>query len=228
MLFRQLFDKKSSTYTYLIACEESKEAVIIDPVQDNISHYINLLNQLGLTLVYALDTHVHADHITALGELRDQTACVTMMGQEADTECVSASFKDGDKVKFGELELKVLFTPGHTSDSYSFVLPDRVFTGDALLIRGTGRTDFQNGDAKTSWNSIVGKLFSLPDETLVYPAHDYKGWTVSSIGEEKLHNPRLANISESQYIEIMNNLNLPDPAMMDVAVSANKACGFEN
>jgi len=228
MLFRQLFDTKSSTYTYLIACEASKEAVIIDPVQDHIDHYVDLLNQLSLTLIYAVDTHVHADHITALGGLRDRTACITMMGQEAGAECVSATFKDGDEIKIGGLELKVLFTPGHTIDSYSFVLPDRVFTGDALLIRGTGRTDFQNGDAKMSWTSIVEKLFSLPDETLVFPAHDYNGRTASSIGEEKLHNPRLANITESQYVEIMNNLNLPDPAMMDVAVSANKACGIES
>ena len=172
-----------------------------------------------------MDTHVHADHITALGSLREKTDCITNLGEQTDADCVSETFKDGDVINVDGIKIKTIHTPGHTNDSYSFVMDDRVFTGDTLLIRGSGRTDFQAGNAGDSWDSITGKLFALPDDTLVYPAHDYKGWTVSSIGEEKHFNPRLAGKTREEYIEIMNNLNLPDPKMMDVAVPANLKCG---
>ena len=225
MIFRQLFDSESSTYTYLIASRRGGEAVIIDPVLDSTNMYIELVHQLDLKLVYAIDTHTHADHITALGTLRDRTQCVTLMGEQTRAECVSRGVADGEKIQVDGLVLQAIFTPGHTNESYSLVMPDRVFTGDVLLYRGTGRTDFQGGDPHKSWNSIVNRLFKLPDETLVYAAHDYKGWTVSTIGEEKQYNPRLAGKTEQQYVDIMNNLKLPNPKLMDIAVTANLACG---
>lgn len=225
MIFRQLFDEATWTYTYLIASGKGREAVIIDPVIEHTDMYLTLIDQLGIRLVRAMDTHVHADHITALGALREKTQCITNLGEQTDAECVSETFKDGDVIDVDGIKIKTLHTPGHTNDSYSFVMADRVFTGDTLLIRGSGRTDFQAGDPGDSWDSITGKLFALPDETLVYPGHDYKGWTVSTIGEEKQFNPRLAGKSREEYIEIMNNLNLPDPKMMDVAVPANLKCG---
>ena len=225
MLFRQLVDLESSTYTYLLAARPGGEAVIIDPVLRLADMYLELIGQLGLKLAYALDTHTHADHITALGELRDRTGCVTVMGVQTKAECVSRGVTDGEKIEAGGLILEAMFTPGHTDESYSFRMTDRVFTGDVLLYRSTGRTDFQNGDPRKSWNSITTRLFSLPDETLVYAAHDYKGWTVSTIGEEKRYNPRIAGKSEAAYVDIMNNLNLPNPKLMDVAVPANLACG---
>ncbi len=225
MIFRQLFDSDSSTYTYLLASRQGGEAVIIDPVLDSTNMYIELVHQLDLKLVYAIDTHTHADHITALGTLRDRTQCVTLMGEQTRADCVSRGVVDGEQIEVDGLSLQAIFTPGHTNESYSLVMPDRVFTGDVLLYRGTGRTDFQGGDPHKSWNSIINRLFRLPDETLVYAAHDYKGWTVSTIGEEKHYNPRLAGKTEQQYVDIMNNLKLPNPKLMDIAVTANLACG---
>jgi sulfur dioxygenase len=228
MLFRQLFDPASSTYTYLLASGVGREAVIIDPVREQLQQYLALIGDLDLKLVTAIDTHTHADHITALGSLRESAGCVTVMGQYTKAECVSYRISDGETLEADGIALRALFTPGHTNESFSFVLEGStpaVFTGDVLLIRGSGRTDFQGGDPHASWNSIVNKLFQLPDETTVYPAHDYKGWTASSIGEERRHNPRLANKSEAQYVEIMRSLDLPNPKLMDVAVPANLACG---
>lgn len=229
MLFRQFFDPASSTYTYLLASAPGREAVIIDPVKAQVEQYLLAIEQLDLRLVKAMDTHTHADHITGLGVLRDRTGCVTIMGQYTHAECVSVQIRDGEKLDVDGVALQAIYTPGHTDESFSFVLapaaPCAVFTGDVLLIRGTGRTDFQNGDAGKSWDSITEKLFVLPDATIVYPAHDYKGWTRSSIGEERRHNPRLAGKTRDQYIETMANLNLPSPKLMDVAVPANLACG---
>lgn len=231
MLFRQLFDKESSTYTYLIASGRGREALIIDPVKEQTDAYLGLIEQLDLRLVRAIDTHTHADHITALGDLREQTDCMTLMGEFTKAECVSDHVREGDTVDVDGVRLKALYTPGHTDESFSFVLDgagqreDAVFTGDVLLIRGSGRTDFQGGDPYKSYDSIVNKLFTLGDETLVYPAHDYKGFTASSIAEERRHNPRLAGKSAEEYAAIMNNLDLPDPKLMDVAVPANLACG---
>ena len=225
MLFRQLFDSESSTYTYLLASRTGGEALLIDPVKEHAAAYLQLVEQLGLKLVIAIDTHTHADHITALGDLRTATRCVTMMGEQTRAECVSANFRDGETLHLDGIALRALYTPGHTDESYSLVMNDRVFTGDVLLIRSTGRTDFQNGDACASYDSIFSKLFKLPDETRVYPAHDYKGWTVSSIGEERRWNPRLQVKSAAEYADIMGRLNLPSPRLMDVAVPANLKCG---
>lgn len=225
MIFRQLFDLDSSTYTYLLAPQRGGEALLIDPVLDQYQIYLRLIEQLNLKLVVAVDTHTHADHVTALGHLRDTTDCITLMGESTKAECISDTIRDGETLNVGSVELKALFTPGHTDDSYSFVMKDRVFTGDVLLIRGTGRTDFQNGDPYASYDSIFNKLLRLPDDTLIYPAHDYKGWTVSTVWEERKHNPRLQVQSATEYAEIMNCLNLPNPKMMDVAVPANLRCG---
>jgi sulfur dioxygenase len=229
MLFRQFFDAESSTYTYLLASGAGREALIIDPVKTQTAQYLTAIEQLDLRLVRAIDTHTHADHVTALGELRDLTGCVTIMGEFTKAECVSEQVREGDRMDVDGIALSAIYTPGHTNESFSFVLdperPKAVFTGDVLLIRGTGRTDFQGGDPHRSWDSIVNKLFRLPDSTLVWPAHDYKGWTASSIGEERRHNPRLSGKTEAEYVEIMRNLNLPDPKMMDLAVPANLACG---
>lgn len=225
MIFRQLFDLKSSTYTYLLASRKGGEAVLIDPVAEHADMYITLIEQLGLRLVYALDTHTHADHITALGSLRERTHCTTVMGNHSRAECVDVKLAEGELLNVGGMKLRAMLTPGHTDESLSYVMDDRVFTGDVLLYRGTGRTDFQGGDPHKSWDSIVNKLFHLPDDTLVYAGHDYKGWTVSTIAEEKQHNPRIAGKTEAEYVAIMNALNLPDPALMDIAVPANLACG---
>jgi sulfur dioxygenase len=229
MLFRQFFDAVSSTYTYLLASGFGREALIIDPVKEQLEQYLSAISQLDLKLVRAIDTHTHADHITALGDLRKATGCITLMGEFTQAECVSQQIREDESINLEGVQLRALYTPGHTNESFSFVLnpdrPEAVFTGDVLLIRGTGRTDFQAGDPYQSWDSIVHKLFKLPDATLVYPAHDYKGWTASSIREEKQHNPRLAGKTVEQYVEIMRNLNLPDPQMMDVAVPANLSCG---
>ena len=225
MLFRQLFERESSTYTYLIAARKGGEALLIDPVKEEVGRYLQLIRELDLRLVFAIDTHVHADHVTGLGDLRDATSCATIMGAQSKAECVSRKVGDGEVIKVGGLELRALFTPGHTDDSYSFAMDDRVFTGDTLLIRSTGRTDFQNGDAHAQYQSLFGRLLKLPDETLVYPAHDYKGWSVSTIGEEKANNPRLQLRSEHEYVELMRGLKLPNPKLMDVAVPANLACG---
>jgi len=229
MIFRQFFDDASSTYTYLLASRAGGEALIIDPVKERLDHYLQAIRELELRLVHAIDTHTHADHITALGDLRDATACTTLMGERSRAECVSRRVQDGEILRIDGIELQAVYTPGHTDESFSFVLdpqaPKAVFTGDVLLIRSTGRTDFQGGDAERSWESIVGRLFTLPDSTIVYPAHDYKGWTASSIGEEKRHNPRIAGKTKSEYVAIMRNLKLPHPRLMDVAIPANLACG---
>ncbi|TIV62303.1 MAG: MBL fold metallo-hydrolase [Mesorhizobium sp.] len=226
MIFRQLFDSVSGTYSYLLASRKGGEALIIDPVLERVERYLQLVNELDLRLVKAVDTHLHADHITGLGALRDRTHCVTVMGEQTKADVVSMRLADGDKLGIEGLALDVIYTPGHTDDSYSFVLPDRVFTGDTLLIRGTGRTDFQNGDPRQQYESIFGRLLKLPDETLIFPAHDYKGETVSTIGEEKAFNPRLQVKSVDEYVNIMNNLNLANPKMMDVAVPANMRVGL--
>ena len=225
MLFRQLFDAESSSYSYLLAARKGGEALLIDPVKEHTESYLQLIKQLRLKLVIAIDTHTHADHITALGALRESTACVTMMGSHSKAECVSARFSDGEQIKLDGLHLRALYTPGHTDESFSLVMEDRVFTGDALLIRSTGRTDFQNGDALAGYDSLFNKLLRLPDETLVYPAHDYKGWTVSSIGEERQFNPRLQVKSAAEYAALMGALKLATPKLMDVAVPANLRCG---
>jgi sulfur dioxygenase len=226
MIFRQLFDSVSSTYTYLLADEISREALIIDSVLEKVDRYMQLLDEMNLKLVKSVDTHIHADHITALGALRDRTHCITVMGRAAQVDQVSMRVDDGDTIDIDGISLKVLHTPGHTSDSYCFMLPDRVFTGDTMLIRGTGRTDFQHGDSRAAYDSIFGKLLALPDETLVYPGHDYKGDTVSTIGEERANSPRLQVESADAYADIMDNLGLDNPKMMDVAVPANLAIGY--
>src|ERR1700757_4887054 len=226
MIFRQLFDSVSGTYTYLLASRHGGEALIIDPVLEKVDRYLQLVKELDLRLVKAVDTHLHADHITGLGALRDRTHCITVMGEQTKADVVSMRLGEGDKLTIEGLALDVIYTPGHTDDSYSFVMPDRVFTGDTLLIRGTGRTDFQNGDPRQQYESIFGRLLKLPEATLVYPAHDYKGDTVSTIGEEKAFNPRLQVKSVDEYVGLMNNLKLANPKMMDVAVPANMKVGL--
>src|SRR5580700_3617363 len=226
MIFRQLFDQVSGTYSYLLASRAGGEALIIDPVLEKVDRYIQLVRELDLKLVKAVDTHLHADHVTGLGALRDRTQCITVMGERSKVDVVSMRLAEGDKLTIEGVALDVLYTPGHTDDSYCFTLADRVFTGDTLLIRGTGRTDFQNGDARAQYDSIFNKLLRLPDETMIFPAHDYKGETVSTIGEERAFNPRLQVKSVDEYVELMNNLNLPNPKMMDVAVPANQHVGL--
>lgn len=231
MIFRQLFERESSTYTYLLGCEKTRQAALIDPVKEETGRYLQLLKELGLTLKYVFDTHTHADHVTGASELREATGCTTFLGEQAGSACVSHVLRDCDEIAIGELCLIAWHTPGHTDDSYSFVLQESgefyVFTGDTLLIRGTGRTDFQNGNARDQYYSLFNKLLTLPNNAWVYPAHDYKGWMVSSIGEEKAHNPRLQVKNVEAYEELMNNLKLPNPRMMDVAVPLNRACGKE-
>ncbi len=226
MIFRQLYDSTSSTYTYLLASRRGGEALIIDPVLERVNRYVQLLKELDVRLVKAVDTHLHADHITGLDALRERTRCITVMGEQSKAEVVSIRIGDGDRVDIEGVSLEALYTPGHTDDSYSFIMKDRVFTGDTLLIRGTGRTDFQNGDPRAQYDSLFGRLLKLPEETLVYPAHDYKGDTVSTIGEEKAFNPRLQVNSVEEYVSLMNSLNLPNPKMMDVAVPTNMRIGL--
>ena len=226
MIFRQLFESVSGTYSYLLASRRGGEALIIDPVLEKVDRYLQLMDELNLKLVKAADTHLHADHITGLGALRDRTHCITVMGEQSQVDVVSMRVSDGDSLQIEGLSLEAIYTPGHTDDSYSFRMEDRVFTGDTLLIRGTGRTDFQNGDARAQYDSIFNRLLKLPDDTLVYPAHDYKGDAVSTIAEERAHNPRLQVKSADEYVAIMNGLNLPNPKMMDVAVPANKHQGM--
>ena len=229
MIFRQLFDPESSTYSYLLGDEETRQAVLIDSVLASTDQTLMLLEQLDLKLCVALDTHTHADHITGLGALRDRTGCTTMMGEQAVASCLTANFKDGDQIALGNIKLEVIYSPGHTDDSYSFYLPSEtggmLFSGDTLLIRGTGRTDFQNGDARQQYNSLFNRLLKLPDSCTLYPAHDYKGWTLSTIGEEKRNNPRLQIANQADYIELMDSLDLPSPKLMDISVPANQACG---
>lgn len=226
MIFRQLFDNASSTYTYLLASRKGGEALIVDPVFERVDRYLQLLHELDLKLIKVIDTHVHADHVTGMRELRDRTKCVTVMGEQSPVDVVSMRVAEGDTIEIDGITLEAIYTPGHTADSYCFRMEDRVFTGDTLLIRGTGRTDFQNGDARAQYDSIFNKLLKLPEETLVFPGHDYKGDTVSTIGEEKRCNPRLQVDLVEQYVEIMNHLNLPNPKMMDVAVPANLSIGI--
>lgn len=230
MLFRQLFERESSTYTYLLADQQTREAALIDPVDTQLQLYLRLLDELGLRLVYAIDTHVHADHVTALGLLREAVGCKTLVGYTGEVDCASSGLEDGQTILLGSITIRVLFTPGHTDDSFSFLVDDNgrryLFSGDTLLIRGTGRTDFQNGDAGQLYDSLHDKLLRLPDDTFVYPGHDYKGWTVSTIGEEKRHNPRLEPATRDAFIALMGKLDLPNPKMMDVAVPANRTCGL--
>ena len=226
MIFRQLFDSVSGTYTYLLASRRGGEALIIDPVLEKVERYLQLVRELDVKLIKAVDTHLHADHVTGLGALRDRTHCITVMGEQTHADVVSMRVAEGDRIEIEGVRLDVLYTPGHTDDSYSYLMGDRVFTGDTLLIRGTGRTDFQNGDPRAQYDSIFNKLLRLSDETLVYPAHDYKGDTVSTIAEEKAFNPRLKVKSVDEYVDLMNNLKLPNPKMMDVAVPANIQVGL--
>ena len=221
MIFKQLFDKKSSTYTYLISSGEGREALIIDPVIDNVADYLDLLKNLNLKLVKVIDTHIHADHVTGASKLKNVTKCSTIMGEHTPAETVEIKVKDDEYINLDNLKIRALYTPGHTSDSYSFLMNNYLFSGDTLLINGTGRTDFQNGNAKDAYNSIFKKLLKLPEETLLYPAHDYKGEKVSTIGKEKKQNPRLQVNSVDEYIEIMNNLNLKKPVEIENNVSRN-------
>ena len=222
MIFKQLFDKKSSTYTYIVSSGQGREALIIDPVIENTSKYLKILKELELKLVKVIDTHIHADHISGLNELSKQTNCSKIMGEQSTSEVLDIRVKDNEKIKIENIELKSIYTPGHTDCSYSFFMNDRVFTGDTLLINGTGRTDFQNGNSHDAYDSLFKKILKLPEMTLVYPAHDYNGKTHSTIGNEKNNNPRLQVKSADEYAEIMDNLKLSNPKMIDVAVPANK------
>jgi glyoxylase-like metal-dependent hydrolase (beta-lactamase superfamily II)/rhodanese-related sulfurtransferase len=226
MIFRQLFDSTSCTYSYLLASRKGGEALIIDPVLEQVDGYLGLLEELELELVKAVDTHVHADHATGLGALRDRTRCVTVMGDQSQADVVGMRVREGDPLRCDGMSLEVIHTPGHTDCSYSFLFGDRVFTGDTLMIGGTGRCDFQSGDAAAQYDSLFNKLLRLPDHTLVFPAHDYKGDTVSTIGEEREHNPRLQVSSVEEYEELMNGLNLPPPRLMDVVVPTNLSIGL--
>ena len=225
MIFEQLFDKKSNTYTYLIASNKGREALIIDPVIDNVSEYINLLNSLDLKLVKVIDTHIHADHVTGASNLKDLTKCSTIMGEHTPAEAVEIKVKDDEYINLDNLKIRAMHTPGHTSDSFSFLMNNYLFSGDTLLINGTGRTDFQNGNSKDAYNSLFNRILKLPDETLLYPAHDYNGETVSTIGKEKKLNPRLQVSNVEEYIEIMNNLNLKKPAEIEFNVASNIKLG---
>ena len=221
MIFKQLFDQKSSTYTYLIASSKGREALIIDPVLENVSNYIILLKELDLRLVKVIDTHIHADHVTGASKLKNITKCSTIMGDHTPADAVEIKVKDDEYINLENLKIKAMYTPGHTSDSYSFLMDNYLFSGDTLLINGTGRTDFQNGDSKDAYNSIFNKLLKLPDETFLYPAHDYKGEKVSTIGKEKKQNPRLQVSSVDEYVELMNNLKLKKPSEIDFNVAKN-------
>ncbi len=221
MVFEQLFDTKSSTYTYILSSGKGREALIIDPVIDNTDQYLHLLDKLELKLVKVIDTHIHADHITGLNELNKRTNCTKIMGDNSKSEVVDLRVKEDDSIEIDNINLKVIYTPGHTDCSYSFLMKDRIFTGDTLLINGTGRTDFQNGDPYQSYDSIFNKILKLPNNTLVYPAHDYNGKKSSTIQNERENNPRLQVSSANEYADIMNNLNLSNPKMMDIAVPAN-------
>jgi len=221
MVFEQLFDTKSSTYTYIISSGKGREALIIDPVIENTDEYIKFLKNLELKLVKVIDTHIHADHITGLNELNKRTNCTRIMGEKSKSEVIDLKIKDNENIRVENIELKAIYTPGHTDCSYSYLMNDRVFTGDTLLINGTGRTDFQSGSPYDAYDSLFNKLLKLPENTLVFPAHDYKGKKNSTIGNEKNNNPRLQVSSKEEYAEIMNNLNLPNPKMLDIAVPAN-------
>jgi len=225
MIFKQLFDTKSSTYTYIISSGQGREALIIDPVIENVDDYLNILRILDLKLVKVIDTHIHADHITGASKLKRATSCITLMGEHTPAETVEIKVKDEELIKLDQLEIKALYTPGHTSDSYSFLMDKYLFSGDTLLINGTGRTDFQNGNSNDAYNSLFNKLLKLPDETLLYPAHDYKGETVSTIGKEKKFNPRLQVRNAEEYVEIMKNLNLKKPEEINFNIASNLKLG---
>ena len=225
MILKQVFDNKTSTYTYLIASAKGREAVIIDPVLENVDEYIQLLKELDLKLVKVIDTHIHADHVTGATKLKQATNCTTLMGEHTPADAVEIKVKDNELIKIDGLKIKSLYTPGHTSDSYSFLLDNYLFSGDTLLINGTGRTDFQNGSSKDAYNSLFNNILKLPEETLVYPGHDYNGKFSSTIGNEKKFNPRLQVKSVDEYVEIMSNLNLSKPEMMDSNVSKNIQLG---
>ncbi len=226
LILKQLFDKESSTYTYLIADSQTREAALIDPVKENINRDLNLLKELDLKLKYSIDTHVHADHITASNELRDKTNAQTVLNADANVTCNNIGLNDYEKLFLGELEITGIKTPGHTDGCMSYLVEDKIFTGDSLLIRGTGRTDFQQGNSKEMFNSIQTKIFSLPDETMVYPGHDYNGHTVSTVGEEKKHNPRIKlGVTEDEYVKTMKDLKLAEPKHLHTAVPANLNCG---
>ena len=225
MIFKQLFDQSSSTYTYIVASAKGREALIIDPVLENVETYIKLLKEFDLKLVKVIDTHIHADHVTGASKLNKETNCTTIMGEHTPSEAVQIKVKNDEIIKVDNLKVKAIYTPGHTSDSYSFIMGNYLFSGDTLLINGTGRTDFQNGSAKDSYESIFNKLLKLPEETLLYPAHDYKGKKVSTIGNEKKFNPRLQVSSVCEYVDIMNNLNLSKPNLMDINVGRNIKLG---
>lgn len=226
MLFRQLYDQETSTYTYLIADTDTKEAILVDPVLEQVERDRKLLQELGLTLRYCLETHIHADHITGTDKLRQMTGCLGIVPEHAQASCADRHIKDGETLQLGSVTIKAIATPGHTDSHMAYLVnSDRVLTGDALFIRGCGRTDFQSGDAGTLYDSVTQRLFALPDNTLVYPAHDYRGHTVSTIGEEKQWNPRFVGRTREGFIEFMGNLNLPDPKKMMEAVPANEMCG---
>ncbi len=226
MIFRQLFDKESSTFTYLLGDEASHKAVLIDPVVEHVERDLRLVEELGLELAHIFDTHVHADHVTGAGVLRTRTGATTHFSARGGPACADVLLNDGDVVQLGALAVRALATPGHTDSCLSYAVGDRVFTGDALLIRGCGRTDFQQGDSALLWHSVHDKLFALPDATYVYPAHDYRGHTCSTIGEEKRLNPRLGGSSTVEsFVALMGALHLPPPAKINEAVPANLACG---
>ena len=225
MIFKQVFDQKSSTYTYLIASAKGREAVIIDPVIENVDSYITLLNELDLKLVKVIDTHIHADHITGASKLKKVTNCSTIMGEHTPADAVEVKVKDEEIIKIDQIEIKAMYTPGHTSDSYSFLMNNCLFSGDTLLINGTGRTDFQNGSSIDAYNSLFNKLLKLPDDTMLYPGHDYNGKLSSTIGKEKQHNPRLQVKNVDEYVELMSNLNLTKPKLIDINVSRNIKLG---
>ena len=225
MIFRQVFDNKSSTYTYLIASAKGREAVIIDPVIENVQSYIELLNELDLKLVKVIDTHIHADHVTGASKLKQETNCSTIMGEHTPADAVEIKVKDDEIIKIDQIEIKAMYTPGHTSDSYSFLMNNNLFSGDTLLINGTGRTDFQNGSSKDAYNSIFNRLLKLPEDTILYPGHDYNGKESSTIGNEKKFNPRLQVKNVDEYVELMSNLNLAKPELIDINVSRNIKLG---
>jgi len=225
MIFKQVFDDKSSTYTYLIASEKGHEAIIIDPVLENVEKYIELLKEFDLQLVKVIDTHIHADHITGASKLKETTNCAIIMGENTPSELVELKVKDDEIIKIDKMEIKAIYTPGHTSDSYSFLMNNCLFSGDTLLINGTGRTDFQNGSSNDAYDSIFNRLLKLPEETLLYPGHDYNGKKVSSLKKEKEFNPRLQVKNVNEYIDIMNNLNLSKPKLIDINVSRNIKLG---
>ncbi len=231
MIFRQLIDRDTYTYTYILGCEQTRETIIIDPVRFNVQQYLKLLRELDLKLIYAVDTHVHADHVTAAGILRKETGCDIVLGGESAaqcaTQCATKKVFDGDILIFGNYQIKAIYTPGHTDDSYCFITENMLFTGDTLLIRGSGRTDFQNGDSYAAYESIMTKLMTLPGSTIIYPGHDYNGVTSSSVAEEKRNNPRLQVNSPEEYAKIMDDLKLPPPNYIDIAVPANLKCGIE-